>query len=138
MQKAIMDSAALARPVGPYSNGVKVRLADATFLFISGVVAFDSDGGVVGKGDLRAQTIQVMENLKAILESEGATFDDIVKITNYYIDIDQYPVIAEVRRQYFGSWMPASTGVEVKKLIHEDLLVEIEAIAVINQREVGA
>ncbi len=135
MQKAIMDSAALARPVGPYSNGVKVRLSDATLLFISGVVAFDSDGRVVGKGDLRAQTIQVMKNLKAILESEGATFDDIVKITNYYIDIDQYPIIAEVRRQYFGNWMPASTGVEVKKLIHEDLLVEIEAIAVVNSSE---
>ena len=135
MQKAIMDSAALARPVGPYSNGVKVRIADATLLFISGVVAFDSDGRVVGKGDLRAQTIKVMENFKAILESEGATFDDIVKLTNYYIDIDQYPIIAEVRRQYFGSWMPASTGVEVKKLIHADLLVEIEAIAVVNSGE---
>lgn len=132
MQKATMDSGALARPMGPYSNGVKVILADATLLFISGVVAFDSGGRVVGKGELRAQIIQVMENLKAILESEGATFDDIVKITNYYIDIDQYPIIAEVRRQYFGAWMPASTGVEVKKLIHEDLLVEIEAIAVIN------
>lgn len=135
MQKAIMDSAALARPVGPYSNGVKVRLADATLLFISGVVAFDSDGRVVGKGDLRAQTIKVMENLKAILQSEGATFDDIVKLTNYYIDIDQYPIVAEVRRQYFGSWMPASTGVEVKKLIHADLLVEIEAIAVVNSSQ---
>ena len=111
---------------------MKVKLADATLLFISGVVAFDSDGGVVGKGDIRAQTIQVMENLKAILASEGATFDDIVKVTNYYIDIDQYPIIAAVRRQYFGSWMPASTGVEVKKLIQDDLLVEIEAIAVIN------
>ena len=135
MQIAIMDSAALARPVGPYSNGVKVRLADATLLFISGVVAFDSDGRVVGKGDLRAQTIKVMENLKAILQSEGATFNDIVKLTNYYIDIDQYPIVAEVRRQYFGSWMPASTGVEVKKLIHEDLLVEIEAIAVVNSSQ---
>lgn len=135
MQKTIMDSAALARPVGPYSNGVKVKLADATLLFISGVVAFDSDGGVVGKGDIRAQTIQVMENLKAILASEGATFDDIVKVTNYYIDIHQYPIIAEVRRRYFGSWMPASTGVEVRKLIQDDLLVEIEAIAVVNSNE---
>jgi enamine deaminase RidA (YjgF/YER057c/UK114 family) len=100
-------------------------------LFLSGIVAFDDQGRVVGKGDIRAQTKQVLENLKVILEAEGATFKDIVKITNYYMNYGDYPLIAEVRAQYFKGWHPASTGVEVKRLIHEDLLIEIEAIVVL-------
>lgn len=131
MQKEIIDSEILAKPLGPYSHGVKVRLKEATLLFISGVVAFDSQGKVVGKDDIGAQTRQVMENLKAILEVEGATFSDIVKITNYYINFEDYPKIAKVRSQYIGDWLPASTGIEVKRLIDKDLLIEIEVIAVI-------
>ena len=127
----MINSEKLSKPLGPYSHGVKVKLNGTTLLFISGVVALDADGRVNGKGDIRAQTKQVLENLKAILEVEGATFKDIVKITNYYMNYDDYPIIAEVRSQYFKDWLPASTGVEVKRLIHKDLLVEIEAIAVL-------
>lgn len=127
----MINSEKLSKPLGPYSHGVKVKLNGTTLLFISGVVALDADGRVNGKGDIRAQTKQVLENLKAILEAEGATFKDIVKITNYYMNYDDYPIIAEVRSQYFKDWLPASTGVEVKRLIHKDLLVEIEAIAVL-------
>ena len=112
-------------------DGVKVTINGATLLFISGVVAFDSQGRVVGKGDIKAQTRQVLENLKDILEAEGATFRDIVKITNFYMDFEDYPKIAEVRSEYFGDWPPASTGIEVKRLIDKDLLIEIEAVAVI-------
>jgi reactive intermediate/imine deaminase len=131
MKKAIIDSDKLSKPLGPYSHGVKVKLNGTTLLFLSGIVALDANGRVVGKGDIRAQTKQVLENLKAILEAEGATFKDIVKITNYYMNYDDYPLIAEVRSQYFKDWLPASTGVEVKRLIHKDLLIEIEAIAVL-------
>jgi len=131
MKKTMINSEKLSKPLGPYSHGVKVKLNGTTLLFISGVVALDADGRVNGKGDIRAQTKQVLENLKAILEVEGATFKDIVKITNYYMNYDDYPIIAEVRSQYFKDWLPASTGVEVKRLIHKDLLVEIEAIAVL-------
>jgi 2-iminobutanoate/2-iminopropanoate deaminase len=132
MEKEIIDSEKLSKPLGPYSHGVKVKLAEATLLFISGIVAFDSQGRVVGKGDIKAQTRQVLENLKAILEAEGATFNDIVRITNYYTNFEDYPRIAEIRSQYFGDWLPASTGIEVKRLIHKDLLIEIEATAVIE------
>jgi len=131
MKKKVMRPDKQAQPLGPYSHGVKVQINGAILLFISGIVAFDSQGNVVGKGDIKAQTLQVLENLKAVLESEGATFNDIVKITNYYMNFDDYPKIAEIRSQYFGDWNPASTGVEVKRLIHDDLLIEIEAIAVI-------
>ena len=131
MKKEVMRPDKQAQPLGPYSHGVKVQLKDATLLFISGIVAFDPQGNVVGKGDIKVQTRQVLENLKAVLESEGAAFSDIVKITNFYINFDDYPKIAEIRSEYFGDWNPASTGVEVKRLIHDDLLIEIEAIAVI-------
>jgi 2-iminobutanoate/2-iminopropanoate deaminase len=131
MRKDVIDSEELSKPLGPYSHGVKVRINGTTLLFISGVVAFDSQGKVVGKGDIEAQTRQVLENLKGILEREGASFKDIVKITNFYMNFDDYPKIAKIRSQYFGDWLPASTGVEVKRLIDKDLLIEIEAIAVI-------
>lgn len=131
MEKVIIDSDKLSKPLGPYSHGVRVKLNGTTLLFLSGIVALDAQGRIVGKGDIRAQTKQVLENLKAILETEGATFKDIVKITNYYMNYDHYPLIAEVRSQYFKDWLPASTGVEVKRLIHKDLLIEIEAIVVL-------
>jgi 2-iminobutanoate/2-iminopropanoate deaminase len=131
MEKEIIISEKLAKPIGPYSHGVRVILKEAILLFILGVVAFDSQGRVVGKGDISAQTRQVMENLKAILEAECATFNDIVKITNYYINFEDYPKIAEIRSQYFEDWLPASTGIEVKRLVDKDLLIEVEAIAVI-------
>ena len=131
MKKEIIDPENLSKPLGPYSHGVKVKINGATLLFISGIVAFDPQGRVVGKGDIRAQTRQVLENLKDVLEAEGAAFKDIVKITNYYTDFEDYPKIAEIRSEYFGDWPPASTGVEVKRLIDKDLLIEIEAIAVI-------
>jgi len=127
----MIDSEKLSKPLGPYSHGVKVKLNGTTLLFISGVVAFDAEGRVIGKGDVRAQTKQVLENLKTILDAEGATFKDIVRITNYYMNYDDYPLIAEVRSQYFKDWLPASTGVEVKRLIHKDLLIEIEATVVL-------
>lgn len=131
VKKEIIDSERLSKPLGPYSHGVKVKINGATLLFISGVVAFDSQGRVVGKNDIKAQTRQVLENLKDILEAEGATFRDIVKITNFYTDFEDYPKIAEIRSEYFGDWPPASTGIEVKRLIDKDLLIEIEAVAVI-------
>jgi enamine deaminase RidA (YjgF/YER057c/UK114 family) len=108
MKKTIIDSDKLSKPLGPYSHGVKVRLNGATLLFLSGIVAFDANGRVVGKGDIKAQTKQVLENLKVILDAEGATFKDIVKITNYYMNYG-ITLIAEVRAQYFKDWNPAST-----------------------------
>ena len=93
MKKEVMSPDKQAQPLGPYSHGVKVQINGATLLFISGIVAFDSQGNVVGKGDIKAQTLQVLENLKAVLESEGATFNDIVKITNYYMNFSFYKYI---------------------------------------------
>ena len=98
-------------------------------LYISGQVAFDVEGKVVGKGDVRAQTEQVFRNLKTAVESAGATMADVVKINWYVRDVSQLAVYREVRNQFFESGRyPASTLVEVKGLVSDDLLIEVEAI----------
>jgi 2-iminobutanoate/2-iminopropanoate deaminase len=99
-------------------------------LYISGQVPLDEKGNLVGPGDARAQTEQVFRNLKTALESSGATFADVVKLTWYVKDMSQLATYREVREQFLGSGpRPASTLVEVKGLFRDDVLVEVEAIA---------
>jgi len=99
-------------------------------LYIAGQVAFDAQGNVVGKGDIRAQTEQTFRNLEIALKSAGASFADVVKLNWYVRDMSQLAVYREVREQFLGTGpRPASTLVEVKGLALPDLLIEIEAIA---------
>src|SRR5207249_5050797 len=100
-------------------------------VFIAGQLARDQQGNVVGKGDMRAQLRQVGENLKAALAAAGATLNDLVKTTTYVTDIDEFFKHVDVRMEYFGA-LPTSTTVEVRRLAHPDLLVEVEAIAVLE------
>jgi 2-iminobutanoate/2-iminopropanoate deaminase len=86
---------------------------------------------VVGKGDMRAQLRQVGENVKAALEAAGASLGDLVKTTTFVTDIDEYFKHIDVRMEYFGVALPTSTTVEVRRLAHPDLLVEVEAVAVV-------
>src|SRR5215510_1635926 len=98
-------------------------------IFIAGQLARDRQGNVVGAGDMRAQIRQVGENLKTALAAAGATLNDLVKTTTFVTDIDEFFRHAEVRMEYFGVALPTSTTVEVRRLAHPDLLVEVEAIA---------
>jgi len=100
-------------------------------IFISGQVPRDRHGNAVGKGDMRAQIRQVGENIKAGLEAAGATLSDVVKITTYVTDIEEFFKHVDVRMEYFAA-LPASTTVEVRKLAHPDFMVEVEAIAVVD------
>ena len=100
-------------------------------IFVSGQLARDRHGNVVGKGDMRAQLRQVGENIKAALEAAGASLHDIVKATTYVTDIEEFFRHVDVRMEYFGA-LPASTTVEVRRLAQPDLLVEIEVIAVVD------
>ena len=99
-------------------------------IFISGQLARDRQGNVVGKGDMRAQLRQVGENIKAALEAAGATLNDVVKTTTYVTDIEEFFKHVDVRMEYFGAALPTSTTVEVRRLAHPDFLVEIEAVAI--------
>jgi len=115
---------------GLYSQAVKSN----GLLFISGQVALDKDGNLVGKGDITVQTQQVMENLKASLEAAGCTFDDVIKISVFLVNLDDRPEFHEVRRKYFMESLPASTLLVVKSLANEDYLVEVEAVAEVPRK----
>lgn len=130
MKKEIIQTEKLSKPVGPYSLGVKVR--GGNLLFTSGQAPWDSQGNVVGKGDIVAQTDQTLKNLQAVLEAGGATFDDVVKLTIYVTSFEGYQKITEIRKKYFKDKFPASTMVEVNRLVDKDMLIEIEAIAVVG------
>ena len=101
-------------------------------IYIAGQVALDPAGVLVGPGDIRAQTRQVFDNLQAALQAVGASFDQVVKLTYYLVDATQLPVVREVRDQYVNTRQPpASTAVEVRRLVRDDLLIEVEAVAAI-------
>ena len=103
-------------------------------VFVSGQIAIDGQGRLVGEGDLGKQAEQVFQNLKACLAAAGATFEDVVKMTTYVVNYsaDQRPVIVAVRQKYLpADKPPASTLVGVQALARPDLLIEIEAVAVL-------
>ncbi len=102
-------------------------------IFVAGQTAVDANGNVVGKGDIEAQTRQVLENIKKCLAAAGATFDQVVKINVYSTNLDAHlGVIAKLRQEYFTKGPVASTTVQVSRLVHPDWLLEIEAIAVLD------
>jgi 2-iminobutanoate/2-iminopropanoate deaminase len=101
-------------------------------IYVSGQVSMDADGNVVGEGDVKLQTETVLESVKAVVEEAGGGMEDIVKVTVFILDMAHYDEIHEVRRRYFEEPYPASSMVEVSALIDPRLLIEIEAVAVIE------
>ena len=102
-------------------------------LYLAGQTAVNEKGELVGKGDMRAQVRQVYENLKSLLASQGATFNHLVKITIYTLSIDEFRKAGDIREEYTGGRAPASTLVQIDQLASPDYLVEIEAIAVLEE-----
>jgi enamine deaminase RidA (YjgF/YER057c/UK114 family) len=119
----------LNRAPAGYSQVVEVR--GGRTLYISGQVALDSSGNIVGSGDFTAQIKQVFANLKARLDDAGASFNDVVKLSFYLVDSSNLQTVRDVRDAYVNrEHPPASTLVVVKQLFRPDLLVEVDAIAV--------
>ncbi len=132
MEKEFLNPAGL--PVLPGFSQV-VTATEGKIVFISGQVALDANNEVVGKGDLRAQVVQTFENLKGALAAVGATFDDVLKTNTYIVNYtpDMIGVVREVRSRYLPQEKPpASTLIGVQALVLEDLLIEIEAFALLN------
>jgi len=119
----------LSTPTG-YTHVVEVS-GPARTVYISGQIALDRGGNVVGAGDMKAQAEQVFKNLEAALTAGGAKFADVVKMNTYTTDISQIQAIREVRGKYFGQVAPASTLVQVVHLARPELLLEIEVVAVV-------
>ena len=105
-----------------------------TIVFVAGQVALDKSGNVVGKDDFRAQVQQVFENLKAAMEAAGGTFDDVVKLNGYFLDLSRLPEFREVRDKYVNvKNPPTSTAVQVPSLFRPEFLVEVEAVAAVKK-----
>jgi reactive intermediate/imine deaminase len=131
MAKTILQSSELAVPAGIMSQGVAVP--SGRMVFVSGQVARGIDGQLVGRGDIRAQTRKVLENTRSVLTEAGATMDDVVKVTVFVTNLaEHFSAIHEIRAEFFSSDYPASTLVEVSRLVDPDMLIEIEAIAVVQ------
>ena len=129
MAKKILQSAKLAASAGIMSHGVEVPVGK--MVFVSGQVARDLDGNVVGVGDIYAQTRQVLRNMQSVLAESEATMADVVKVTVFVTNLEEHLVAShEVRSEFFKNGYPASSLVEVSRLVHKDFLIEIEAIAV--------
>ena len=112
-----------------FSPGV---IKEGKLLFISGLTATDDQGNIVGKGDIVTQARVIFTKIGEILETAGATFDDVVKTVDYITTTENYRGTADVRREFFHTDFPAATGVIVAGLLRPDALIEIEAVAVID------
>jgi len=126
MRKVIYTDKA-PKPLAKYSQGIRV----GSLIFVSGQVAIDPETGKLIKGDIKAQTRRVLENIKAILEAEGASLKDVIKVTVYLADKKLYKEFNEVYGEYFSEDPPARTTVEAKPPA-EDTLIEMDVIAYIE------
>ena len=121
------DPPSVWKPFGAFSM-VKIR-GEGQFVHLKGQVSLDREGQVVGRGDMRAQVQQTLENIKAVLASVGGEMADIVSLTQYATDIEQFMATGDIRRKFFSEPYPVTTTVEVVRLYHSDLLIEITATA---------
>jgi enamine deaminase RidA (YjgF/YER057c/UK114 family) len=127
-----INASALAKPVG-FSHVAEV--SGGRTLYVSGITARDPSGKIVGPSDLKAQTRQVFENLKTILAASGATLDDVVKVTTFVTDLKDLKSFREVRDSYFPNrQLPASTFAQVVSLVQPEIMIEMEAIVVVNSK----
>ena len=115
----------LMEPISHFSDAV---IAGRT-LYVSGLVATNEAGEVVGAGDVVEQTRQIFRNLKSILDAAGAKPADVAKVTIFMRDVAQRPLINPIRQEFFGPHRPASTLVEISRLVRDEFLLEIEAVA---------
>ena len=131
MPKTQIQSDKISKPNGHFSQATIIE-ARGRLLFISGMTSRRPDGTIAGIGDIEAQTRQVCENIKAAVETAGGTMDDICRVDVDVRNMEHFDTIHTVRREYFKPPAPASTMVEISKMTSPEYLIEINAIAVLN------
>lgn len=113
-----------------FSHAVK----KGNMLFLSGLIGtVDDKGRVISVGDIAAQTREIYEKVGIILKKAGATFDDVVKTTDYVTTFENYKATADVRREFFNEPFPAATGILVSGLLRKDALIEIDVTAILDK-----
>ena len=128
-QRIRFSSGTKWEPIVGYSRAIRV----GNMVYVAGTTATDPQGNLIGIGDPRVQTFQVLNNIKRALESVGAKLEDVVRTRIYVTDITKWEEIGKVHGEFFSQILPATTMVEVKSLVNPQMLVEIEVEAVVNE-----
>jgi 2-iminobutanoate/2-iminopropanoate deaminase len=130
MSRDVIQTPLAPAPVGPYNQAIR---ASGTMVFCSGQIALDpATGTIVGQGDVAQQTVQVMQNLEAVLKAAGATWSDVVKTTVFLADMNDFATVNGIYAKYFDeATAPARACVEVARL-PKDVQVEVDCIAVLG------
>ncbi len=133
MTRSIINPSDLARPVG-FSHGIAVT--GGALLFLAGQTALDKEGRIVAPGDIAGQYRQVMSNLREVVTAAGGEMVDIVKLTIFVADRDDYrahlKALGQIHKEFFGSYYPAMALLEVSRFFEDGVLLEIEGMAVMQ------
>ncbi len=129
MRRMNISSGAKWEDIVGYSRAVRI----GNRVVVAGTTSFDSDGNLVGRGDPRVQTIHILSIIKVALERAGAKLSDVVRTRIYVVDIDHWEEIGRAHGEVFGEIRPAVTLVGIKRLVDPEMLVEIEAEAVVAE-----